>query len=111
MPFMDENWHIKAKKLLRKKHITMDTVGNAWGLKKAAVSLKLNGKAECTIKEVMIIAGMLGLSIDELCADDPNYKKDDKYAEFNRIYRQLDESQKKLLVQMMQGAHSDFTED
>ena len=67
-----EFWHQKAKREL-KKVMSQDEAAALLGMKKTTFNHKINGVRPCDDKEMMFIAGLIGVSVDELCIDDPNY--------------------------------------
>ena len=101
-----ERWQLKAKRMLREKKVTMDMVGERMHLKRSSISLKLNGKVACTADEILIIASMLDITVDQLLADSPNYLaqtgRQVEAKAFINGYNQLNDEQKTMILQLME---------
>lgn len=98
---MNEYWYQKAKRLLREKKISHTKVGKRLGVEKAAVSLRLNGKARSSAEDMIIIADMLDISIDELCADDPTHITNVQDKSFIRKLRSMSEQEASKLEEVL----------
>lgn len=98
-----EKWHEKAKRLIKQKKITQEEVGVALGIKKASANHKLNGLRPTTTQEKAIIAGLIGLTLDELLCDDPDYPKATRDVEIMRMLRDIDSSDKESFIKMLKG--------
>jgi len=101
-----DSWQLKAKRMLREKKVTMDMVGDRMHLKRSSISLKLNGKVACTADEILIIASMLDITVDQLLADSPNYLaqtgRQVEAKAFINGYNQLNDEQKTMILQLME---------
>lgn len=91
---MKELWNDKVKRLLRERKITHDMVGEALGVKKPSISQRLTGKSNMSVEELMVICGLLGMTMDELCRDDPAYPLDNKDAIFIEKFRSSSAAEK-----------------
>lgn len=103
LTFMEEAWYKKAKRLFRDRKITHDKIGKRLGVEKASISQKLNGKNSSTSDEMIIIAGMLDMSLDELCGDDPNYTTDKKSLNIINKLRTLSEDEQDMFLKMLES--------
>tara|TARA_R110000803_G_scaffold10481_1_gene32017 strand:- start:581 stop:937 length:357 start_codon:yes stop_codon:yes gene_type:complete len=103
-----EKWQLKAKRKFRQKGITLDQVGEKLGgLKKSAMSLKLNAHCACDDQEMILIANMLDMTLDELVSDDPIYRSDaprkqEAARKFYNSYQDLSDDQKIMILQLME---------
>ena len=95
-----EKWQFKAKRLFREKGISHERVGQKLGgLKKAVMSLKLNAHTACNDQEMIIIANMLDMTLDELVSEDPLYTSESTEQKkatqnFYQGYKNLKDKQK-----------------
>ena len=103
----NEMWYLKAKRLFRLKRISMQKLGDNMGLHKSTICLKLNGKVDCDSGEIMKLAGILDITVDQLLAGDPRYKEHSEQqaraSEFIEGYTNLNETQKTLVIQVMES--------
>ena len=97
----NEMWYTKAKKMFRSRKITMQQLGDEMGLHKSTICLKLNGKVDCDSGELMAIASILDITIDQLLANDPRYAEHSKNKMqanlFINGYAQLNDEQKQTI--------------
>ena len=98
-----EKWHEKAKRLIKQNKITQEAVGEALGIKKASANHKINGVRPTSTREMAIIAGLVGLTLDELLCDDPDYPKATRDVEIMRLLRDIDPSDKESFIKMLKG--------
>ena len=103
----NEMWYLKAKRLFRIKKISMQKLGDNMGLHKSTICLKLNGKVDCDSGELMKLAEILDITIDQLLAGDPRYKEHSEQqaraSEFIEGYSSLNETQKTIVIQLMES--------
>ena len=103
----NEMWYLKAKRLFRIKKISMQKLGDNMGLHKSTICLKLNGKVDCDSGELMKLAEILDITVDQLLAGDPRYKEHSEQqaraSEFIEGYSSLNETQKTLVIQLMES--------
>lgn len=100
---MQERWFNKVKRLLKKKHITMEVVGKHLGVDKSAISQRLSGKTGMEVEELMVIAGLLGSSLDELCKDDPQYPKNITEFEIIEAWREVSPERQAVIADMIKS--------
>ena len=103
----NEMWYFKAKRLFRLKKISMQKLGDDMGLHKSTICLKLNGKVDCDSGELMKLAEILDITVDQLLAGDPRYKEHSEQqaraSEFIEGYSSLNEAQKTIVIQLMES--------
>lgn len=103
LALMQERWFNKVKRMLKKKHITMEVVGKHLGVDKSAISQRLSGKTGMEVEELMVIAGLLGSSLDELCKDDPQYPKNITEFEIIEAWREVSPERQAVIVDMIKS--------
>jgi transcriptional regulator with XRE-family HTH domain len=104
---MEEEWYKKAKRLFRERKISQDKIGIRLGVEKASVSQKLNGKRTTTIDEVIIMADMLGMSMDELLSDDPKYTRNKQDLEIISKLRSISDADFQVFSKMINSLSND----
>ena len=104
-----ERWHEKAKRLIKKNNLTQEEVGEALGIKKASANHKLNGQRPTSTKEKAVIASMVGITLDELLCDDPDYPKATRETEIIRLLRDISVQEKETFIKMLEGLSSQNT--
>lgn len=103
----------RIKRLLKEKEMTQNQLTGPLGLKKSAVSQKLNGHRPTGIEEIIIIAKTLNVSLSELCEDNivltQTRENDSSYANSRaekrtlKLIRSLSESDRIIAIRVLEG--------
>ena len=97
-----ELWQEKAKRLFRERKIFHKDIAVELGLKKATISLKLNGKITTEVGEMIKMSNMLDMTVDQLIMDDPAYDEEKNLSiQFMKEYDNLNETQKEMVIKLM----------
>lgn len=99
----EEKWFDRAKRLMKKKKISMEEMGKHLNLGQSSMSMKLSGKRDSSLDDVKNIAKVLGVSIAELVdgTDDFIISNDEKM--YLNIYRNMSDLEKEVFHKIMQG--------
>lgn len=83
--------------------ISKVAIGDALGITGQAASMKLSGKRPTTVAELSVIAGVIGVSVAELVADDSGYVQNLDEEELLKLFRLLTADQRKSILTMMRS--------
>lgn len=96
-------WFKKVKRILKSRGISMEQLGLALDVKKSGISQKLNGKRGVTVEELMTIANILNMSLDELCKDDPGYPANLHEKDFMEAFQAVSPEKQDIITEMMKS--------
>jgi len=88
---------------MRDRGISRVAIGDAIGITGQAASLKLSGQRPTSVDEIRVIAGVIGVSIAELIADDSGYVQNLDEEELLKLFRLLNADQKKSILMMIRS--------
>jgi transcriptional regulator with XRE-family HTH domain len=94
----ETKWYDRARKALRESGVTFEEVATATGVTRPAVGHWLSGRREPSVDELRTIARMAGLSLDQMCGDDPRFLTSALDKELFDAARELDEEAKRVLL-------------
>ena len=69
----ETKWYDRARRALRGAGVQWQDIATATGVTPSAVGHWLSGRREPSVEELTTIAKMAGLSLDEMCGDDPRF--------------------------------------
>lgn len=82
-------WYEVAKKLGKERNVTQQSIADALGVTKAAVSHWYSGKNRPRLETIQRIAQMLGTTVTELIAEDPYFITEEQERQLIDLFRQL----------------------
>jgi transcriptional regulator with XRE-family HTH domain len=94
----DDKWHDRARRALRGAGVQWQDIATATGVTPSAVGHWLSGRREPSVEELRTIAKMAGLSLDEMCGDDPRFLTTSLDKALFDATRGLTEDQKRVLL-------------
>lgn len=98
-----ETWQKKAKWALKAKGLRYCDLAAALDVTESAVGHYLNERREPPLESIKIIAQVVGLSLSEMCGDDPRFVTHDTEKQLLDNWRQLSDEDQKNFLSLLQA--------
>lgn len=99
----EEKWYDRAKRLMKKRKISMEEMGKHLGLSQGAMSMKLSGKRDSSLDDVNNIAKILDISISELVEGSGEFIITNDEKMYLELFRSMSEVEKQVFFKMIRG--------
>lgn len=103
----EEKWYDRAKKLMKKKKISMERMGKHLNLGQSSMSMKLSGKRDSSIDDVKMIADVLGVALSELVEGDNTFIINDTEKRYLEVFRSMSETEKDVFMKLLSSFRND----
>lgn len=98
-----EHWYIKAKQELKRRKIRYRDVADLLDVETATVGHWMVGRNRPDIETVAQIARIIGMSLSELCENDPCFIINKSELALIEIFRTLTEQEKKIAKKLIES--------
>lgn len=103
MKGMDTPWFKKAKQIARDRGLLQVELAARMGVSQTAISNWLSGKRSPKPAELQRLAGVIGVSLNELFSDDAAYVTDRAEVEIISLLREMDEEQRETAMRLVKA--------
>lgn len=94
-------WYEVVTRLMRDRNVRHADAAAALGISRQAVSHKLSGLRPTTTDELEIIAGLLGVTMQDLIGGDVRYVADERTREVVDLFAKLDQEQREAFLRAL----------